>query len=84
VTIDRPAAWRTQLALERKAFDHAGKLIEVPCKDPDGLASCYAVRYSGGGAELVFAAAAPEWFVDRALQIEIERYFTATDQSRRN
>lgn len=64
MTITDPARlWRVQLALECKTFDSAGRLVPVPCADPDPLPSCYAVRYSDGATELAFAAAAPEWFV---------------------
>lgn len=61
---DQRALWRVQLALECKAFDDAGRLVPVPCADPDPLPTCYVVRYSDGSTELAFAATSPPWFVD--------------------
>jgi hypothetical protein len=76
VGVDPGRLWRVQLALECKAFNSAGRLVEVPIANPDDLATCYAVRYFGGGGELAFADTAPDWFVDRARQHGFERCFS--------
>lgn len=52
--------------------------MEVPCADPDGLATCYLAAYPGGSVELVFADDAPEEFVDRARRIDTERFLART------
>lgn len=68
---DLHTLWRVQLALECKTFDDGGRLLLVPCADPDPLPSGYAVRYHDGSAELAFAATAPGWFVDQVIQYNV-------------
>lgn len=73
VTIDDPhTLWRVQLALECKAFDDGGRLVPVPCADPDPLPTGYAVRYHDGSTELAFATTAPAWFVDQVGRHNID------------
>jgi hypothetical protein len=76
---DPARLWRAQLALECKAFSRQDRLIEFPCDDPDGLATCYLVTYVDGGTELVFAQDAPDWFVDRARRINADQYLSHVD-----
>ena len=63
ITNDPHALWRVQLALECKAFDHDGRLVTVPCANPDPLHTAHVVRYCDGSTELAFAATAPGWFI---------------------
>lgn len=65
--------WRVQLALECKAFDTSGRLVPVPCADPDPLPTGYVVRYHDGSTELAFATTAPSWFVDEIGRHNIDR-----------
>lgn len=67
-TPDSRHLWRVQLALECKAFDSTGRLVTVPCADPDPLPAGYAVRYCDGSTELAFAASAPDWLVKQVGQ----------------
>lgn len=77
-TADPAALWQVQLRLECKGLADS-RIVRIPGENPDDLGSCYAVRYAGGGEELVFTADAPEWFVDRARAVAVQRYLTQTD-----
>jgi hypothetical protein len=68
--------WRVQLALECKEFDGTGRLVAVPCADPDPLPTGYAVRYCDGGTEFAFAATAPDWFVQQVVRQDIGEMIT--------
>lgn len=81
MTVTRTSAelWRTQLALECKAFDDAGRLVSTPGTNPDPLHACYAVRHADGATELAFAASAPPWLVDQVEPSPVEDLINRPD-----
>lgn len=74
-TPDTARLWRVQLALECKAFNSRGRLVQTPCPNPAELHECYVARYSGGGMEIAFAESAPDAFTRRVAEISLDRYF---------
>jgi GNAT superfamily N-acetyltransferase len=65
--------------LECKGFDDTGRLVAVPCADPDPLPTGCAVRYCDGETEYAFAATAPEWFVRQVVRHDIGAMITRPD-----
>lgn len=72
---DAAHLWRVQLALECKAFNARGRLVQTPCPDPDELHDCYVVRFSDGETKIVFAESAPDAFTRRSAEIPLDQYF---------